>query len=98
MEKHGLSLDEFEEMLRVNVLAAKLSSHLFAHKIESLFVECQLDYMQAILYEVVLEDEDLAMELFYAIQEDELNFPSWTRIHSRSGIAPHVRLPQTIAT
>jgi parvulin-like peptidyl-prolyl isomerase len=74
MEKHGLSLDEFEEMLRANVLAAKLSSHLFANKIEPLFVERQLDFMQAILYEVVLEDEDLAMELFYAIQEGELNF------------------------
>jgi parvulin-like peptidyl-prolyl isomerase len=74
MEKHGLSLDEFEEMLRANILAAKLSSHLFANKIEPLFVERQLDYTQAILYEVVLEDEDLAMELFYAIQEGELNF------------------------
>lgn len=74
MENHGLSLDEFEEMLRANILAAKLSSHLFANKIEPLFVERQLDYAQAIAYEVVVEDEDLAMELFYAIQEGELNF------------------------
>ncbi|WP_225902672.1 peptidylprolyl isomerase [Pseudanabaena sp. PCC 6802] len=74
MEQHGLSLDEFEEMLRFNILTAKLSNHLFANKIEPLFVDRQLDYAQAIAYEVVFEDEDLAMELFYAIQEGELNF------------------------
>jgi len=27
------------------------------------------------MYEVVLGDEDLAMELFYALQEGEISFP-----------------------
>jgi parvulin-like peptidyl-prolyl isomerase len=37
-------------------------------------VEHQLDYAGAVIYEVVLDDEDLAMELFYALQEREMNF------------------------
>jgi parvulin-like peptidyl-prolyl isomerase len=74
MQIHGLSLDEFEEMLGANVLAAKLASHLFADRVKPFFVERQLDYAQVIMYEIILEDEDLAMELFYAIEEEELNF------------------------
>lgn len=74
MQAHGLSLDEFEEMLSASLLAAKLASHLFAARVEPLFVERKLDYAQVIMYEIILEDEDLAMELFYAIEEGELNF------------------------
>ncbi|HEY9661562.1 MAG TPA: peptidylprolyl isomerase, partial [Allocoleopsis sp.] len=67
-------LDEFEEMVHATVLSGKLAQHLFADKVESFFVEHQLDYTQVALYEIVLEDEDLAMELFYAIQAGELNY------------------------
>lgn len=33
-----------------------------------------MDYTGAILHEVVLDDEDLALELFYSIQEGEMSF------------------------
>ena len=42
---------------------------MFADKIEPYFYENQLDYTAVVIYEVILDDEDLAMELFYAIQE-----------------------------
>jgi parvulin-like peptidyl-prolyl isomerase len=79
MQKHGLSLDEFEEMLQANILSTKLSNHLFADKVEPWFIEHQLDYAQVIMYEVVLEDADMAMELFYAIQAGEQNFHQVSR-------------------
>jgi len=74
LQKQGLSLDEFEEMVQATLLSAKLAQHLFADKVERFFVEHQLDYTQIILYEVIFEDEDLAMELFYAIKAGELSF------------------------
>lgn len=74
LQKHSLSLDDFEELVEATVLSSKLAQHVFADKVEPLFVEHQLDYTQVIMYEVVLEDEDLAMELFYAIGEGEINF------------------------
>lgn len=74
LQKHYLSLDEFEELVHIRVLSSKLAQHLFAHKVEPFFVENQLNYTQIVMYEVVLDDEDLAMELFYAIQEGEMNF------------------------
>lgn len=74
LQKNGLSLDDFEELIYNNVISGKLAQHLFADKVEPFFVEHQLDYAGVVLYEVVLDDEDLAMELFYAIQEDEMSF------------------------
>ena len=74
LKKNCLSLDDFEEMVYTNVISGKLAQHLFGDKIEPWFVEHQLDYAGAVIYEVVLDDEDLAMELFYALQEGEISF------------------------
>jgi len=74
LQKHGLSLDDFEEVIYNNVISGKLAQHLFADKVEPFFVEHQLDYAGVVMYEVVLDDEDLAIELFYGIQEGEMSF------------------------
>ncbi|MEG4292624.1 peptidylprolyl isomerase [Microcoleus sp. C2C3] len=74
LQKHGLSLDDFEEVIYKNVISGKLAQHLFADKVEPFFVEHQLDYAGVVMYEVVLDDEDLAIELFYGIQEGEMSF------------------------
>lgn len=85
LQKHCLSLDEFEELVYYNVISSKLAEHLFADKVEQFFVENQLDYAQVVMYEVVFDDFDLAMELYYAIQEDEISFPEVAHqyIHDR---------------
>jgi parvulin-like peptidyl-prolyl isomerase len=74
LQKQGLSLDDFEEVIYNSVISAKLAQHLFVDKVEPFFVEHQLDYAGVVMYEVVLDDEDLAMELFYGIQEGEMSF------------------------
>ena len=74
LKKYGLSLDDFEEIVYITVLSRKLTNHLFADKIEPYFYEHQLDYAGAIIYEIVLDDQDEAIELFYEIQEGEISF------------------------
>jgi parvulin-like peptidyl-prolyl isomerase len=74
MQKQGLTPEEFEDMIYFGVLSSKLAQHLFADKVEPYFVEHQLDYVQVALYEVVLEDEELAQELYFAIKEKEMSF------------------------
>jgi parvulin-like peptidyl-prolyl isomerase len=74
LEKHHLSVDDFEEVAYLSILSQKLVAHLFADKVEPYFYENQLDYAGVVMYEVILDDEDLAMELFYAIQEEEMSF------------------------
>jgi parvulin-like peptidyl-prolyl isomerase len=74
LQNHALSLDDFEELVEINVITSKLAHHLFGAKVEPFFVEHQLEYVQAVTYEVVLDDADLAMEIFYAIEEGEISF------------------------
>jgi parvulin-like peptidyl-prolyl isomerase len=74
LEKHCLSVDEFEEVAYISLISSKLAQHLFTAKVEPFFVEHHLNDAQVVMYEVVLDDEDLAMELFYALTEGEISF------------------------
>ena len=74
LKKHNLSIDDYEEIAYSTVISEKLATHLFAGKVESYFFENQLDYAGVAMHEVVLDDEDLAIELFYAIKEGEMSF------------------------
>ncbi len=74
LEKHSLSLDNFEEIIYNNLLSTKLAIHLLTDKVQPYFYEHQLDYISALIYEVALDDEDLVWELFYAIKQGEMSF------------------------
>ena len=79
LKKHHLTLDDFEELAHQNVLSQKLAHHLFASKVEPLFYQNQLDYVAAVTYEVIVDDWDLALELFFAVQELEVTFQEIAR-------------------
>ena len=79
LKKHRLSLDDFEDWVHAELLSKKLAQHLFADEVIPFWVEHQLDYVQVVMYEIVLADPDLAMELFYALKEGESSF--WEMAH-----------------
>ena len=79
LEKNYLSVTEFEQSLKMDILSRKLAHHLFEDQVEANFHAHQLDYYQAIIYEIALSNFNLAMELFYGIQEKELSF--WDLAH-----------------
>ncbi|ELS05075.1 hypothetical protein Xen7305DRAFT_00048140 [Xenococcus sp. PCC 7305] len=79
LEEHNLNLDDFETIIYQDLLADKLAKFLFESQVENYFYEHQIDYQQAIIYEIVLDDFDLAIELFFGIQEGELSF--WDLAH-----------------
>jgi parvulin-like peptidyl-prolyl isomerase len=79
LKKHHLSLDEFEEIVHINILSKKLANHLFRDQVERFFYENKFNYIAAVTYEVILDDRDLALELFYALQEDEISFQEIAR-------------------
>ena len=74
LKKQALSLDDFEEMIYMNILSGKLAQHLFGDQVEAYFYQNQSDYAGAVIYEVILDDEELAMEHFYELQEGETTF------------------------
>ncbi|MBP5971196.1 peptidylprolyl isomerase [Brasilonema sp. CT11] len=79
LKKHHLSLPEFEQLIHNKVLATKLAHHLFATHVERFFYENQLNYVGAATYEVILDDTDLALELFYSLQSNEIIFQEIAR-------------------
>ncbi|MEO1372797.1 MAG: peptidylprolyl isomerase [Cyanobacteria bacterium J06635_10] len=79
LQTHHLSIDEFEELVYNNVLFKKVAHHLFNDKVEAFFYQNQLNFVKAVTYEVVLDDYDLALELFYALEENELTFQEVAR-------------------
>jgi parvulin-like peptidyl-prolyl isomerase len=83
LKRHALSLDDLEALVYHTVLLTKLADRLFAHQVEPYFAQRQLDYTQVVLYEVVLDNSDLAMELFYSLQEKEMTFAEIAQRYDR---------------
>ncbi|BAZ17163.1 hypothetical protein NIES4071_90410 [Calothrix sp. NIES-4071] len=79
LKTHELSMDDFEQLVHNRVLSRKLASHLFSGEVEKFFYQNKLNYAGAVTYEVVLENRDLALELFYAVQEGEITFAEIAR-------------------
>ncbi len=79
LNKHHLVLEDLEEIANTNLLSQKLAIHLFADKVEPFFYQNELNYTGAVTYEVVLDDEDVALELFYCLQEGEISFSEVAR-------------------
>ncbi|MEA5597861.1 peptidylprolyl isomerase [Rivularia sp. UHCC 0363] len=79
LKAHHVSINEFEELVYNTVLSKKVSHHLFSDQVESFFYKNQLDFVAAVTYEVVFDNYDLALELFYGLQENELTFPEIAR-------------------
>ncbi|WGV26007.1 peptidylprolyl isomerase [Halotia branconii] len=79
LTKHYLSLTELEELVYNQVLYQKLANRLFATQVERFFYQHQLDYVAAVTYEVTLDDRDVALELFYALEQGEISFPEIAR-------------------
>ncbi|MEL6162667.1 MAG: peptidylprolyl isomerase [Cyanobacteria bacterium J06628_3] len=79
LKKHHLTLDNFEELAYQNVLSQKLAHHLFDSKVEPLFYQNQLEYVAAVTYEIILDDWDLALELFFTVQQLEATFQEIAR-------------------
>jgi parvulin-like peptidyl-prolyl isomerase len=69
-----ISVGDFEQIVSDRLTTTKLAQHLFADRVEPFFYQNLLEYSSATLYEVVLTDRYIAMEIFYAIQEGDLNF------------------------
>lgn len=107
LEENNLDLDDFEAIIYQDLLTDKLGNHLFEDQVEAYFYEHQIDYQQAIIYQIILNDFDLAMELFFGIQEGEFSFweiarkyiqdPELRRYSGYQGILQRTELKPEIA-
>jgi parvulin-like peptidyl-prolyl isomerase len=68
--------------LQEEILTQQLREHLFADRVESTFAQQYLDHCKVALYEIVLDNGDFAMELFYALQAKEVTFAALAHDHA----------------
>ncbi len=107
LKKNYLSGDEFEQLIYESVVTAKLINHLFGDRVEAYFYEHQLDFTQAVIYEIIFDNFDVALEQFYALEENEITFaeiarqyiqePNLRRQHGYKGILPRKALNSAIS-
>jgi hypothetical protein len=76
LERHHLSVEDFEDIAYYTLVHQKLVQKVCASQVEAYFAAHQLDYAMAVIYEVPIDDHDLAMELFYALTEGDIDFLS----------------------
>jgi parvulin-like peptidyl-prolyl isomerase len=79
-----LSVDDFEQLVTTNLLAPKVARCLFADRVAPYFHQNTLDYAAAVIYEIILKDQNLAIELFYAIQEGDMSFADAARTYGQN--------------
>jgi parvulin-like peptidyl-prolyl isomerase len=79
LQTNFLSITDLEQIVTHQLITERLAHHLFAERVEHYFQQNLLEYLGATIYEVILADKYLAMELFYALEEGDLNFADVTR-------------------
>lgn len=74
LEDQAISADDWEAGICSQLLSKKLAAHLFNEEVEKYFAQHRLDFEQLLLYQIIVPYEQLAQELFYQIEEEEISF------------------------
>ncbi|BAY11195.1 peptidylprolyl isomerase [Calothrix sp. NIES-2098] len=69
-----ISPDDWEVGIRDRLLAQKLAEAMFGKDVEPFFVENRLEFERVSLYQILVESEKLAQEIYYQIEEGEISF------------------------
>lgn len=107
LQSNYLTGDDFEKLIYESIITSKLAQHLFSDRVEPYFYEHKLDYTQAVLYEVVFDNYDTAIEQFYALEEKEVSFievarqyiqePNLRRQYGFKGILPRTAINSALS-
>jgi len=74
LEEQMVTAEDWEAGIGDRLLAKKLSEHLFAAEVEKYFAQNRANFEQIILYQITLPYEQLAWEVYYQLQEEEISF------------------------
>ncbi len=74
LESEGISPNDWEEGIRDRLLIQKLKETLFEKDVEKFFYENRITFDKVLLYQIIVPYEQLAQELFYQVEEEEISF------------------------
>ena len=69
-----ITAEDWEAGINERLLAQKLAEALFAFEVDRYFAQHRLDFEQALLYQTIIPYEQVAQEVFYEIEEEEISF------------------------
>lgn len=82
LSANQLSYIDWESLIEARTVADKLRKELTANRTEQYFVENRLSFDSAIIYRLVVKDEEVARELRAQIVEDGADFHALARLFS----------------
>jgi parvulin-like peptidyl-prolyl isomerase len=74
LAEEQITPEDWETGICDRLLAQKLAEALFADEVESYFIEHRLSFEQVLLYQLTVPYPQLAQELLYQIEENEISF------------------------
>jgi parvulin-like peptidyl-prolyl isomerase len=74
LAEEQITPEDWEAGICDRLLAQKLAESLFANEVESYFIEHRLSFEQVLLYQLTVPYPQLAQELLYQIEENEISF------------------------
>ncbi|HIK06989.1 MAG TPA: peptidylprolyl isomerase [Trichormus sp. M33_DOE_039] len=74
LQNELVTTDDWEMGIRDRLLSQKLANVLFAAEVEDFFNKNKLDFEQVILYQIIVDSEKLAQEIYYQIEDSEISF------------------------
>ena len=74
LEEQMVTTEEWEAGIKTRLLAKKLAANLFDTEVESYFAQNRLDFDRFVLYQIVVPYQQLAQEIYYQIEEEEISF------------------------
>ncbi|MBW4612456.1 MAG: peptidylprolyl isomerase [Desmonostoc vinosum HA7617-LM4] len=66
--------EDWETGICDRLLSQKLAEALFAQEVERFFFQNRLEFEQVLFYQIIVDSEQLAQEIYYQIEEDEISF------------------------
>lgn len=88
---YHFSIEDFENLAYITLIRSRLSDLLFSDQVMTHFIDRQLEYARSTIYEIKFSHHELAMELFYALQERETDFLAVLHQYSLNPEARSVR-------
>lgn len=74
LSEQMLTAEEWEFGIKNQLLAKKLAKSLFDKEVEKVFAQNRIHFDRVLLYQIVVNEESFAQELFYQIEEEEIDF------------------------
>ena len=74
LEDQMVTAEDWEAGIKNRLLAQKLAEHLFGKEVESHFAQTRLNYDRFVLYQIIVPNKQLAQEIYYQIEEEEISF------------------------